>query len=145
MRLIMTNHQLCMLMFPVWTERECLDLDRWNPGSDQKTPGGSLEGRVRVISANVTRQSTVKFTIIIVRHSPSAANETTRHVCFSSIMGFVSRDSTKALLQEKPTGTFLLRFSESNKDGAITFSWVEHSNGGTSLCIWSSKALIYYH
>ncbi|XP_030283751.1 signal transducer and activator of transcription 1-alpha/beta-like [Sparus aurata] len=46
-----------------------------------------------------------------------------------SIMGFVSRDSTKALLQEKPTGTFLLRFSESNKDGAITFSWVEHSNG----------------
>ncbi|XP_036965199.1 signal transducer and activator of transcription 1-alpha/beta-like [Acanthopagrus latus] len=46
-----------------------------------------------------------------------------------SIMGFVSRESTKALLQEKPTGTFLLRFSESNKDGAITFSWVEHSNG----------------
>lgn len=46
-------------------------------------------------------------------------------------MGFVSRESTKALLQEKPTGTFLLRFSESNKDGAITFSWVEHSNGGT--------------
>nr|XP_046259973.1 signal transducer and activator of transcription 1-alpha/beta-like isoform X2 [Scatophagus argus] len=45
------------------------------------------------------------------------------------IMGFVSRQRTRALLQEKQTGTFLLRFSESNKDGAITFSWVEHSNG----------------
>lgn len=46
-----------------------------------------------------------------------------------SIMGFVSRQRTQALLQEKPPGTFLLRFSESSKDGAITFSWVEHSNG----------------
>ncbi|XP_019955224.2 signal transducer and activator of transcription 1-like [Paralichthys olivaceus] len=45
------------------------------------------------------------------------------------IMGFVSRKTTHVLLQEKQTGTFLLRFSESNKDGAITFSWVEHCNG----------------
>lgn len=45
------------------------------------------------------------------------------------IMGFVSRERTQVLLQEKQTGTFLLRFSESNKDGAISFSWVEHSNG----------------
>ena len=52
----MTNQHLCVLMFPVWTERECLGLDRWNPGSDQKAPGGSLAGRVRVISANVTRR-----------------------------------------------------------------------------------------
>ncbi|XP_069554874.1 signal transducer and activator of transcription 1-alpha/beta-like [Brachyistius frenatus] len=46
-----------------------------------------------------------------------------------SIMGFVSRERTRSLLENKPTGTFLLRFSESNKDGAITFSWVNHSSG----------------
>ncbi|KAA0712073.1 Signal transducer and activator of transcription 1 [Triplophysa tibetana] len=42
------------------------------------------------------------------------------------IVGFVTKDSTKALLNNKAPGTFLLRFSESNRDGAITFSWVEH-------------------
>ncbi|KAI2650509.1 Signal transducer and activator of transcription 1 [Labeo rohita] len=42
------------------------------------------------------------------------------------IMGFVTKDRTKALLHDKLPGTFLLRFSESNRDGAITFSWVEH-------------------
>uniref|UniRef100_A0A673HIM3 Signal transducer and activator of transcription n=1 Tax=Sinocyclocheilus rhinocerous TaxID=307959 RepID=A0A673HIM3_9TELE len=42
------------------------------------------------------------------------------------IMGFVTKDRTKALLHDKASGTFLLRFSESNRDGAITFSWVEH-------------------
>uniref|UniRef100_A0A672MTH5 Signal transducer and activator of transcription n=1 Tax=Sinocyclocheilus grahami TaxID=75366 RepID=A0A672MTH5_SINGR len=42
------------------------------------------------------------------------------------IMGFVTKDRTKALLYDKHPGTFLLRFSESNRDGAITFSWVEH-------------------
>ncbi|XP_051550574.1 signal transducer and activator of transcription 1-alpha/beta-like [Myxocyprinus asiaticus] len=42
------------------------------------------------------------------------------------IMGFVTKDRTKALLHDKAPGTFLLRFSESNRDGAITFSWVEH-------------------
>ncbi|XP_051260841.1 signal transducer and activator of transcription 1-alpha/beta [Dicentrarchus labrax] len=49
------------------------------------------------------------------------------------IMGFVSRKRTLTLLQEKQTGTFLLRFSETNKDGAITFSWVEHTNGETHV------------
>ncbi|XP_035030376.1 signal transducer and activator of transcription 1-alpha/beta-like isoform X2 [Hippoglossus stenolepis] len=43
------------------------------------------------------------------------------------IMGFVSRKRTNVLLRAKPTGTFLLRFSESNKEGAITFSWVDHA------------------
>ncbi|XP_057182244.1 signal transducer and activator of transcription 1a isoform X1 [Triplophysa rosa] len=42
------------------------------------------------------------------------------------IVGFVTKDRTKALLHNKAPGTFLLRFSESNRDGAITFSWVEH-------------------
>ncbi|ROL40904.1 Signal transducer and activator of transcription 1 [Anabarilius grahami] len=42
------------------------------------------------------------------------------------IMGFVTKDRTKALLYDKAPGTFLLRFSESNRDGAITFSWVQH-------------------
>nr|ARR97140.1 signal transducer and activator of transcription 1-like protein [Oplegnathus fasciatus] len=50
-----------------------------------------------------------------------------------SIMGFVSRKKTQVLLQEKQSGTFLLRFSESNRDGAITFSWVEHTNGETHV------------
>ncbi|XP_068186326.1 signal transducer and activator of transcription 4 [Antennarius striatus] len=45
------------------------------------------------------------------------------------IMGFVSRETVKVLLQEKKTGTFLLRFSESTKDGAISISWVDQSNG----------------
>ncbi|XP_029968705.1 signal transducer and activator of transcription 1-alpha/beta-like isoform X2 [Salarias fasciatus] len=48
-----------------------------------------------------------------------------------SIMGFVSRGRTKSLLQNKLPGTFLLRFSESITEGAITFSWV-HSSGGES-------------
>ncbi|XP_034550267.1 signal transducer and activator of transcription 1-alpha/beta-like isoform X2 [Notolabrus celidotus] len=50
-----------------------------------------------------------------------------------SIMGFVSRKRTEALLKEKQAGTFLIRFSESNKDGAITFSWVDKSNSETHV------------
>ncbi|XP_030614834.1 signal transducer and activator of transcription 1-alpha/beta-like [Archocentrus centrarchus] len=46
-----------------------------------------------------------------------------------SIMGFVSRERTRLLLQEKQAGNFLIRFSESSKDGAVTFSWVDQSNG----------------
>ncbi|XP_028291700.1 signal transducer and activator of transcription 1-like isoform X2 [Gouania willdenowi] len=49
------------------------------------------------------------------------------------ILGFVSREEACALLQEKPMGTFVLRFSESSLDGAITFSWVEQSNG--EVCV----------
>ncbi|XP_077393748.1 signal transducer and activator of transcription 4 [Festucalex cinctus] len=45
------------------------------------------------------------------------------------IMGFVSREQIKELLQDKKAGTFLLRFSETYQDGAITFSWVDHQNG----------------
>ncbi|XP_057707472.1 signal transducer and activator of transcription 1-alpha/beta-like [Corythoichthys intestinalis] len=45
------------------------------------------------------------------------------------IMGFVSRKELMNLLKDKKTGTFLLRFSETNQDGAISFSWVEHKNG----------------
>ncbi|XP_047456341.1 signal transducer and activator of transcription 1-alpha/beta-like isoform X2 [Mugil cephalus] len=47
-----------------------------------------------------------------------------------SIMGFVSRGRARLLLQTTKTGTFLLRFSESNKDGAITFSWVDRDANG---------------
>ncbi|XP_037832156.1 signal transducer and activator of transcription 1-alpha/beta-like isoform X1 [Kryptolebias marmoratus] len=50
-----------------------------------------------------------------------------------AIMGFVSRHRTSVLLQDKPTGTFLIRFSESIRDGAITFSWVDHSSGETHV------------
>lgn len=48
-----------------------------------------------------------------------------------SIMGFVSKGKEKVLLKKKQAGTFLLRFSESIKDGGITFSWVEYFNDGT--------------
>ncbi|KAM9483316.1 signal transducer and activator of transcription 2 isoform 2-T2 [Clarias gariepinus] len=47
-----------------------------------------------------------------------------------SIMGFVSKGTEKGLLKKKQGGTFLLRFSESIRDGGITFSWVEYSNKG---------------
>uniref|UniRef100_A0A3Q0RCX9 Signal transducer and activator of transcription 1b n=1 Tax=Amphilophus citrinellus TaxID=61819 RepID=A0A3Q0RCX9_AMPCI len=53
-----------------------------------------------------------------------------------SIMGFVSRERTRLLLQEKQAGNFLIRFSESSKDGAVTFSWVDQSNGGMFLCVF---------
>ncbi|XP_014828981.1 PREDICTED: signal transducer and activator of transcription 1-like isoform X2 [Poecilia mexicana] len=49
------------------------------------------------------------------------------------IMGFVSKERTRSLLREKPVGTFLIRFSESILDGAITFSWVEQSAGGKRI------------
>uniref|UniRef100_A0A671XUD4 Signal transducer and activator of transcription n=1 Tax=Sparus aurata TaxID=8175 RepID=A0A671XUD4_SPAAU len=41
------------------------------------------------------------------------------------IMGFISKERERALLSPKPPGTFLLRFSESSKEGGITFTWVE--------------------
>uniref|UniRef100_A0AAY4D0E0 Signal transducer and activator of transcription n=1 Tax=Denticeps clupeoides TaxID=299321 RepID=A0AAY4D0E0_9TELE len=57
---------------------------------------------------------------LIKRHLLSLWND-------GCIMGFVSKEHGKALLNDKYPGTFLLRFSESNRDGAITFSWVEHT------------------
>ncbi|XP_059426817.1 signal transducer and activator of transcription 2 isoform X2 [Carassius carassius] len=48
-----------------------------------------------------------------------------------SIMGFVSKGKERLLLKKKQDGTFLLRFSESIKDGGITFSWVQYANNGT--------------
>uniref|UniRef100_A0A671XPC0 Signal transducer and activator of transcription n=1 Tax=Sparus aurata TaxID=8175 RepID=A0A671XPC0_SPAAU len=52
----------------------------------------------------------------------------TLSVCFRrfSIMGFISKEREKALLSDKCPGTFLLRFSESSREGAITFTWIEH-------------------
>uniref|UniRef100_A0A672FU29 Signal transducer and activator of transcription n=1 Tax=Salarias fasciatus TaxID=181472 RepID=A0A672FU29_SALFA len=40
------------------------------------------------------------------------------------IMGFVSKETERALLKDREPGTFLLRFSESHL-GGITFTWVE--------------------
>ncbi|XP_077599755.1 signal transducer and activator of transcription 1a [Stigmatopora nigra] len=45
------------------------------------------------------------------------------------IVGFISKEREKALLGDKCSGTFLLRFSESSKEGAITFTWVEYEMG----------------
>uniref|UniRef100_A0A8C9W3Q6 Signal transducer and activator of transcription n=1 Tax=Scleropages formosus TaxID=113540 RepID=A0A8C9W3Q6_SCLFO len=45
------------------------------------------------------------------------------------IMGFVSKETERALLKEKEPGTFLLRFSESHL-GGITFTWVEQAENG---------------
>ncbi|KAG7330798.1 hypothetical protein KOW79_004767 [Hemibagrus wyckioides] len=46
------------------------------------------------------------------------------------IVGFISKEKEKTLLQNKPPGTFLLRFSETCKDGGITITWVEQSKKG---------------
>ncbi|NWU64472.1 STAT1 protein, partial [Pterocles burchelli] len=48
------------------------------------------------------------------------------------IMGFISKDKERALLKDQSPGTFLLRFSESSREGAITFTWVEGSQNGKS-------------
>ncbi|XP_053732705.1 signal transducer and activator of transcription 4-like isoform X2 [Synchiropus splendidus] len=48
------------------------------------------------------------------------------------IMGFVSKEMERSLLNDKEPGTFLLRFSESHL-GGITFTWVEHDNGEVKL------------
>lgn len=53
----------------------------------------------------------------------------TLYLCYSHIMGFVSKGKEKSLLKKKQRGTFLLRFSES-LIGGITFSWVETSITG---------------
>uniref|UniRef100_A0A669E7Q0 Signal transducer and activator of transcription 3 (acute-phase response factor) n=1 Tax=Oreochromis niloticus TaxID=8128 RepID=A0A669E7Q0_ORENI len=54
------------------------------------------------------------------------------------IMGFISKERERAILSPKPPGTFLLRFSESSKEGGITFTWVEKDISGeyfrTSCC-----------
>lgn len=47
-------------------------------------------------------------------------------------MGFISKERERAILSTKPPGTFLLRFSESSKEGGITFTWVEKDISGTS-------------
>lgn len=49
---------------------------------------------------------------------------------YSYIMGFISKERERALLSPKPPGTFLLRFSESSKEGGITFTWVEKDISG---------------
>ncbi|XP_074917131.1 signal transducer and activator of transcription 2 [Chelonoidis abingdonii] len=46
------------------------------------------------------------------------------------IMGFVSRKWERQLLKRKQMGTFLLRFSESTREGGITCSWVEPGEKG---------------
>ncbi|KAF3857069.1 hypothetical protein F7725_008928 [Dissostichus mawsoni] len=56
---------------------------------------------------------------LIKRHLLSLWND-------GCIMGFICKEREKALLTDKCPGTFLLRFSESSKEGAITFTWIEH-------------------
>jgi hypothetical protein len=45
-------------------------------------------------------------------------------------VGFISKERERALLKDQQPGTFLLRFSESTREGAITFTWVERSQNG---------------
>lgn len=51
-------------------------------------------------------------------------------------MGFISKEREKALLSDKCPGTFLLRFSESSREGAITFTWIEHDVHGEQRRRW---------
>uniref|UniRef100_H3ADH1 Signal transducer and activator of transcription n=1 Tax=Latimeria chalumnae TaxID=7897 RepID=H3ADH1_LATCH len=60
---------------------------------------------------------------LIKRHLLSLWND-------GCILGFVSKEKERALLKDQRPGTFLLRFSESSRDGAITFTWVERSQNG---------------
>ena len=60
---------------------------------------------------------------LIKRHLLSLWND-------GSIMGFISKEREKNLLDGRCEGTFLLRFSESSREGAITFTWVEHDVHG---------------
>ncbi|XP_026073393.1 signal transducer and activator of transcription 1-like [Carassius auratus] len=46
------------------------------------------------------------------------------------IIGFLSKERERALLNGKLPGTFLLRFSETCRDGGITITWVEYSQDG---------------
>ncbi|KAM9486334.1 signal transducer and activator of transcription 1-like [Clarias gariepinus] len=46
------------------------------------------------------------------------------------IVGFINKGKEKTLLQDKRPGTFLLRFSETCKDGGITITWVEQAHNG---------------
>ncbi|PWA33811.1 hypothetical protein CCH79_00017291, partial [Gambusia affinis] len=64
---------------------------------------------------------------LIKRHLLSLWND-------GCIMGFISKEREKALLSDKCPGTFLLRFSESSKEGAITFTWIEHDVHVVSFC-----------
>ncbi|KAH0629177.1 hypothetical protein JD844_011047 [Phrynosoma platyrhinos] len=47
------------------------------------------------------------------------------------IMGFVSRKREKHLLKRKRGGTFLLRFSQTTRNGGITCTWVEYDDKGS--------------
>ncbi|XP_057192072.1 signal transducer and activator of transcription 1b [Triplophysa rosa] len=60
---------------------------------------------------------------LIKRHLISIWNE-------GYIVGFLSKKQEKTLLQDKLPGTFLLRFSETCRDGGITITWVEHAQNG---------------
>ncbi|KAJ8776229.1 hypothetical protein J1605_015704 [Eschrichtius robustus] len=50
------------------------------------------------------------------------------------IVGFISKERERALLKDQQPGTFLLRFSESCREGAITFTWVERPQNGGESC-----------
>ena len=45
------------------------------------------------------------------------------------VMGFVGRRQAEEMLQQRPHGTFLLRYSDSEL-GGITIAWGAHENGG---------------
>ncbi|KAG9271712.1 signal transducer and activator of transcription 1-alpha/beta-like [Astyanax mexicanus] len=51
------------------------------------------------------------------------------HMC-RYIIGFISKEKEKALLWDKRPGTFLLRFSETCREGGITITWVEQTQNG---------------
>ena len=50
------------------------------------------------------------------------------------IMGFVTKQQAQELLQTRPPGTFLLRFSDSEV-GGVTVAWVAENDQGEKLCI----------
>lgn len=71
---------------------------------------------------------------ICLHHSDATTIAYSLFLFYRYIMGFISKERERALLSPKPPGTFLLRFSESSKEGGITFTWVEKDISGE--CSW---------
>ncbi|XP_059356784.1 signal transducer and activator of transcription 1-alpha/beta-like [Carassius carassius] len=56
------------------------------------------------------------------------------------IMGFLSKESEKALLSEKLPGTFLLHFSVNSQCGGIIITWVDRSKDGGEPVVHSTNS-----
>lgn len=121
-----------LLPLPLAAERQREDLpllavDWRHPGPDQATPALPLERRVSLLFSRRGGQASADGWERLSHFLPFVPSSR------RSIMGFISKEREKNLLSDKCPGTFLLRFSESSREGAITFTWIEHDMHGEQL------------